>query len=78
MMYDGYWFGVGIMWSFMILFVVLIVWMFKPKGDCSHQEKSAMEILCERYAQDEINSEEFEQKRKDLREAEESLRKNGM
>ena len=71
-MYDGHMFGFGggFMWLFWILIIIAIVWFAKVViggGDSSKdKEKSALDILKERYARGEIDRAEFEQKRKDL------------
>lgn len=67
--------GMGFGWIFMLIFWALIViglitvvqWIFsnKPESHIS-VEKSALQILEERYARGEIEREEFEQKKKDL------------
>ncbi len=69
-MYDGHWFGGGFMWLFWILLIVVIVWAVKAatggNNNSSEKERSALDILKERYAKGEIDQEEFEQKRRDL------------
>jgi putative membrane protein len=69
-MYGGHWFGGGFMWLFWILLIVVIVWAVNAAmgggNNASEKQKSALDILKERYAKSEIDQEEFEQKRKDL------------
>jgi putative membrane protein len=69
-MYDGHWFGGGFMWLFWILLIVVVVWVVKAAAgggnNSSEKQRSALDILRERYAKGEIDQQEFEQKRKDL------------
>ena len=71
---NGGW-GMGFGGLFMILFwivvivgvVVLVKWVLdQSSADKGSRDKSALEILRERYARGEINREEYEQKRRDL------------
>ncbi len=71
--------GMGYGWIFMLLFwglvilgiVGLVKWLSTSKSDTHHPPrqppKTALEILEERYARGEINREEFEQKKHDLK-----------
>jgi putative membrane protein len=69
-MYGGYGFG----WVFMLLWLVLIVWGIGMlvrwlDGRASNRplgNKSAMDILKERYARGELKREEFEQMKRDI------------
>ena len=69
-MFEWHGYGGGMMWVFWILIIVALVWFVTfatRRGDISpSSEKSALEILKERYAKGEVDREEFEQKKKDL------------
>ena len=71
-MHDGSWFGFGggVMWVFWILLIAAIVWAVKAaigiSNNQSVKQKSALDILKERYARGEIEQDEFEQKREDI------------
>lgn len=72
MMGNGYGMGFGgiFMWLFWLLVIVGVVWLvksiFSGDSEASGKEKSALEILKERYARGEIDQQEFEQKRRAL------------
>ena len=69
-MFEWHGYGGGMMWVFWILIIVALVWFVtfatRRGGSPPGNEKSALEILKERYAKGEIDREEFEQKKKDL------------
>jgi putative membrane protein len=70
-MFEWHGFGGGIMWIFWILIILALIWFVafatRRGGISPGSEKSAQEILKERYARGEIDRDEFEQKQKDLK-----------
>lgn len=70
------WGGMGFMgtvlmvlfWVLVFLGIVVLVKWFVPSSGTSNRlpEKSALDILKERYARGEIERDEFEQKKRDL------------
>ena len=66
----GMGFGSAFMWLFWIVVVIVIVWAVKAASGNSNgpakKQKSALDILNERYARGEIDQQEFEQKRNDI------------
>ncbi len=67
------WMDFGLGWFFMVLFWVAVIagivyfvrWLVGKDREIS-KEKTALEILKERYAKGDISKEEFEEKKKDL------------
>ncbi len=73
--FGGWGMGTGFGWIFMILFWGLVIlgivaiakWIFgASKTSGTQNEKTALDVLKERYARGEIEREEFEQKKRDL------------
>ena len=64
----GMGFGMLLFWGLLVAAIVLLVkYTWGSSAFPEHkQEKSALDILKERYARGEIEREEFEQKRRDL------------
>ena len=70
-MYEWHGFGGGMMWIFWILILLamagFVAFAARQGGGSGKREKSALEILQERYARGEIDREEFRQMRDDLK-----------
>lgn len=62
-------FGGFMMLVFWVIVIMLIVWAVKEVAGKNSRSagNNALDILKERYAKGEINKEEFESKKKDLR-----------
>ena len=66
--YDGHHFW-GMHWFWWILWVIFIFWIFATPYDVPGQRKkkeSPLDILKKRYAAGEINTQEFEERKKVL------------
>jgi len=68
---DGLWmgFGGGFMWLFWILIILAVVMLIKAGGSndtSEHHGESPLEILKKRYAQGEIDDDEFQRRKKEL------------
>ena len=69
----GMGFGMGLWWIVGIILIVIIVWvvikMISQANHSRHHQgnKSALDILKERYARGEIDKEEFEERKRNLR-----------
>lgn len=66
----GSMFGGGLMMLWWLLplalLIALIVYFVKPSTGASKRDRTALDILNERYARGEIGKEEFEQKKRDV------------
>lgn len=68
---NGFYMGAG-MWIFWIVVIVFIVFVIKimmneNSSQTNQSEESPMEILEKRYARGEINQDEFESMKKELK-----------
>ena len=59
-------YGMGLGWIVFILLIVYFVYLFNQKNINTKSEKSAQDILDERYAKGEIQEEEYKQQSKEL------------
>ena len=64
------WLGMLLFWGLLIAGIVMLLRFSRGAGHCGRREreKSALDIVKERYARGEIEREEFEQKKRDLAE----------
>lgn len=70
----GHGWGMGFGWLIVIIVILLIIWAIirfsgRNRGQSSGvdaKDKSALDVLKDRYARGEIDKSEFEEKRKDL------------
>ena len=68
-MYEWHGFGGGMMWIFWILILIAVIWLVLTvhhRGDHQNLNKTALEILQERYARGEISRDEFLRMRDDI------------
>jgi len=73
-MVHGFWGGPGVTWFIWLLgmvIVIFVVWLLlksliQGSGRYYSRDKSALDILKERYAKGEIDKEEFDQRKADL------------
>ena len=65
-MMGGGLFGGITMLVFWVVIILLVVWLMQGFAGKDKKERTALDILKERYAKGEINKEEFETKKKDL------------
>lgn len=67
----GHGWGMGWWWIIGIIIVIAVVWvviksMNQKTVSSQSKEKSALDVLKERYAKGEIDKQEFEERKKDL------------
>ena len=69
-MYEWHGFGGGMMWIFWILILLalagFVIFLARQAGESRNRDKTALEILEERYARGDIDRDEFKQMRDDL------------
>ena len=69
----GWGLGMGFGWLFGLIVLILIIWIVTKSINSGHhstttheKQKSALDILKERYARGEISKEEFQEKKHDI------------
>lgn len=69
-MNEGMGFGMGLgmllVWAALIALIVVLARLVMGGGSSAQRERTALDILGERYARGEIGRDEFEQKKRDL------------
>ncbi|MCF8045299.1 MAG: SHOCT domain-containing protein [Desulfarculaceae bacterium] len=68
----GHGWSMGFGWIFWLILIALMVWiavkLINPdRGACNESDRTALDILKERYAKGEITREEFKQLENDIR-----------
>jgi putative membrane protein len=68
---NGHGWGMGWWWVIGIIILIVVLWPIaqrinRNKNVPRESEKSAIDILKERYARGEINKQEFDERKKDL------------
>lgn len=76
-MMDGFWghgWPMGLGWIFWLIIIALVVWVVarlinpdRRAGAGSESDRTALDIIKERYAKGEISREEFKQLEKDIK-----------
>jgi len=59
-------YGMGLGWIVFIFFIIYVVYLFNQKDIDAKSEKSAQDILDERYAKGEIQEEEYKRRSEEL------------
>jgi putative membrane protein len=66
----NYGWGMGLAWILGLFVLVALIWLIvksaSQNSNTDRIQKSALDILKERYAKGEISKEEFEEKKKDI------------
>ena len=60
-------YGMGFGWIFFIVLIGIAIYFFNQKNTNKKSEKSALDILNERYAKGEIEEKEYKEKSENLK-----------